>query len=84
MHAGAAKPRDAQNEGGSPCLSRLASSVTKIKQLMVYTGTDLTIKLTMCKTLYLFTFNPLSAKSDQHQFSPNNIHTLSRDENYEL
>ena len=46
---------------------------------MVYTGTDLTIKLTMCETLYLFTFNPLSAKSDQHQFSPNNIHTLSRD-----
>ena len=23
--------------------------------------------------------NPLSANSDQHQFSPNNIHTLSRD-----
>ena len=36
---------------------------------MVYTGTE---------TLHLFTFNPLSAKSDQHQFSPNNIHTLSR------
>ena len=25
------------------------------------------------------TFNPLSANSDQQQFSPNNIHTLSRD-----
>ena len=25
------------------------------------------------------TFNPLSANSDQKQFSPNNIHTLSRD-----
>ena len=24
-------------------------------------------------------FNPLSPNSDQHQFSPNNIHTLSRD-----
>ena len=24
-------------------------------------------------------FNPLSANSDQHQFSPNNIHTMSRD-----
>ena len=24
-------------------------------------------------------FNPLSLNSDQHQFSPNNIHTLSRD-----
>ena len=24
-------------------------------------------------------FNPLSAKSDQDQFSPNNIHTLSTD-----
>ena len=23
--------------------------------------------------------NPLSPKSDQHQFSPNNIHTLSRE-----
>ena len=23
--------------------------------------------------------NPLSAKSDQQQFSPNNVHTLSRD-----
>ena len=26
-----------------------------------------------------YLFNPLSANSDQHQFSPNNIHTLSRD-----
>ena len=25
------------------------------------------------------TFNPLSPNSDQHQFSPNDIHTLSRD-----
>ena len=24
-------------------------------------------------------FNPLSPNSDQHQFSPNNIHTLSKD-----
>ena len=24
-------------------------------------------------------FNPLSPNSDQHQFSPNNIHTISRD-----
>ena len=24
-------------------------------------------------------FNPLSPNSDQHQFSPNNIHTLSTD-----
>ena len=24
------------------------------------------------------TFNPLSPNSDQHQFSPDNIHTLSR------
>ena len=27
----------------------------------------------------LTSFNPLSPNSDQHQFSPNNIHTLSRD-----
>ena len=26
-----------------------------------------------------YTFNPLRANSDQKQFSPNNIHTLSRD-----
>ena len=26
-----------------------------------------------------YLFNPLSANSDQHQFSPNNIHTVSRD-----
>ena len=24
-------------------------------------------------------FNPLGPKSDQHQFSPNNIHTLARE-----
>jgi len=27
----------------------------------------------------LKSFNPLSPNSDQRQFSPNNIHTLSRD-----
>ena len=27
----------------------------------------------------IMTINPLSPNSDQHQFSPNNIHTLSRD-----
>ena len=27
----------------------------------------------------LFCLNPLSPNSDQHQFSPNDIHTLSRD-----
>ena len=30
--------------------------------------------------IFLFTcFNPLSPNSDQHQFSPNNIHMLPRD-----
>ena len=29
-------------------------------------------------------FNPLSPNSDQHQFYPNNIHTLSRDKLWEL
>ena len=29
---------------------------------------------------YIINFNPLSTNSDQQQFSPNNIHTLSRDE----
>ena len=29
-------------------------------------------------------FNPLSANSDQDQFSPNNIHTLSTDKLWEL
>ena len=28
---------------------------------------------------YLCLFNPLSPNSDQQQFSPNNIYTLSRD-----
>ena len=38
--------------------------------------------LTGCSWLngmFNFFFNPLSANSDQKQFSPNNIHTLSRD-----
>ena len=30
MRAGAAKPRDARNEGSSPCLSRLVPSVTRV------------------------------------------------------
>ena len=30
------------------------------------------------QTLFQSYFNPLSPNSDQHQFSPNNIHTLSR------
>ena len=29
---------------------------------------------------YIINFNPLSTNSYQQQFSPNNIHTLSRDE----
>ena len=28
----------------------------------------------------MVTINPLSPNSDQHQFSPNNIHTMSRDQ----
>ena len=41
-------------------------------------------KTTYCRAdqkyilLVLMVVNPLSPKSDQHQFSPNNIHTLSR------
>ena len=30
------------------------------------------------QTLFQSYFNPLSPNSDQHQFSPNNIHTFSR------
>ena len=30
------------------------------------------------KQLHIMFFNPLSPNSDQHQFSPNNIHTMSR------
>jgi len=30
-------------------------------------------------TLQALCVNPLSPNSDQHQFSPNNIHTLSRE-----
>ena len=32
-----------------------------------------------CTNVILPLFNPLSPNSDQQQFSPNNIHTLSRD-----
>ena len=28
---------------------------------------------------FYITFNPLSPNSDEHQFSPSNIHTLSKD-----
>ena len=38
------------------------------------------IVLHLFNTLQEQFFNPLSPNSDQHQFSPNNIHTLSRDE----
>ena len=35
----------------------------------------------MTIAFYFFcSLNPLSPNSDQHQFSPNNIHTMSRDE----
>ena len=33
----------------------------------------------ICTVRVLLSINPLSSNSDQHQFSPNNIHTLSRD-----
>ena len=33
----------------------------------------------ICTVHVLLTINPLSSNSDQHQFSPNDIHTLSRD-----
>ena len=42
--------------------------ITKGKMLLLYI---------IFSQLILF-FNPLSANSDQKQFSPNNIHTLSR------
>ena len=32
-----------------------------------------------CTNVILPLFNPLSPNTDQQQFSPNNIHTLSRD-----
>ena len=31
------------------------------------------------KSYAVLPFNPLSPKSDQHQFSPNDIYTMSRD-----
>ena len=44
--------------------------------LLVYQNLNYTVTWTQSLTLRL---NPLSANSDQKQFSPNNIHTLSRD-----
>ena len=35
-------------------------------------------------SIRLYVINPLSPNSDQDQFSPNNIHTLSRDKLWEL
>ena len=34
--------------------------------------------LSVCKTNFLSLFNPLSPNSDRQQFSPNDVHTLSR------
>ena len=35
--------------------------------------------LSVCKMNFLSLFNPLSPNSDRQQFSPNDVHTLSRD-----
>ena len=37
-----------------------------------------TVKLCGSEELYLHSLNPSSPNSDQHQFSPNNIHMLPR------
>ena len=42
------------------------TTLLKEKQCLIYSPSDAL-------------FNPLSTNSDQHQISPNNIHTLSRD-----
>ena len=49
-------------------------SLTFFKRVTVLQPTE---ELDTCKDINLI--NPLSANSDQQQFSPNNIHTLSRD-----
>ena len=36
-------------------------------------------KIILKKVILCGCFNPLSPNGDQHQFSPNNIHTMSRD-----
>ena len=33
----------------------------------------------MCREPWITRVNPLSPNGDQHQYSPNNIHTMSRD-----
>ena len=61
-----------------------------LQQLMKYSGSHLKLKVysfaAYVKGHHIFplllifiAFNPLSPNSDQHQYSPNNIHTLSRD-----
>ena len=37
------------------------------------------IPCTTWQQRFVYRFNPLSPNGDQHQFSPNNIHTLLRD-----
>ena len=53
---------------------------------LFYTGSSCTFldwsslhTLCVCKMNFLSLFNPLSPNSDQQQFSPNDVHTLSRD-----
>ena len=42
-------------------------------------GGYLSFALTVCKMNFLSLFNPLSPNSDRERFTPNDVHTLSRD-----
>ena len=51
--------------------------LTEFKGDALKASKDITFKLGIF-THFIFTHNPLRANSDQHLFSPNNIHTLLR------
>ena len=46
---------------------------------MILPGEIKDVKMSSFSSDFQTLLNPLSPNSDQHQFSPNNIHTLARD-----
>ena len=56
-----------------------------INSIIIYAFNSSSIKVVSYdKLFFTLTFNPLSSNSDQQQFSPNDILTLSREKLWEL
>ena len=69
---GMTSPSNLSSRGAGSQMSP-SNSETSESRCMRHVGTF------PCTCVVLPWFNPLSPNSDQHQFSPNNIHTMSRD-----